>query len=382
MSDPRSPYLFPVDLERFWADDATSQGKPFSTDKPQVPLGIRMPATCVWEELDLPTPAWADTEVTNAYEVEAELRKRYNEKARRIIGRSVFPEDEPPPPDSRFPPVGGITEIFEAPTRHTGGAEWVMPAATTPGELEALLDRVERRDLRRCLFPENWEAEVRRIHETYGRRPHLGGSIRGPVTAAMSICGVENLIFLILDAPELAARFRDLLADRIIAMTRIFYEVSGTPDRRGFSFLDDNSAMLNPEMYAFFGQPILRRVFETFAPEPADLRYQHSDSAMAHLMPLLIEVGLNGANFGPTVSAAAIRRALPRCVIYGQLAPWTFARGTDAELAAEVRRDIEAVGDDGGLVIATAGSINPGSRLSGLRAVMSTIQRCGRYAPL
>jgi hypothetical protein len=69
-------------------------------------------------------------------------------------------------------------------------------------------------------------------------------------------------------------------------------------------------------------------------------------------------------------------------VIYGQLAPWTFARGTDEEIAAEVRRDIKAVGDDGGLVIATAGSINPGSRLSGLRAIMSTLQHTGRYAPL
>jgi hypothetical protein len=66
-------------------------------------------------------------------------------------------------------------------------------------------------------------------------------------------------------------------------------------------------------------------------------------------------------------------------VIYGQLAPWTFARGSDEEVAAEVRRDIDAAAAGGGLVIATAGSINPGSRLSGLRAIMSTIQRYGRY---
>ena len=206
--------------------------------------------------------------------------------------------------------------------------------------------------------------------------------MRGPVTAAMSIYGVENLIFLIVDAPELAARFRDLLAERIIDMTRLYYAESGTPDRHGFGFADDNCAMLNHDFYAFFGQPILRRVFAAFAPDPGDSRYQHSDSAMGHLMPLLNEVGLNGANFGPTVRAADIRAALPRCEIHGQLAPWTFARGTDEEVAAEVRRDIEAVGADGGLLIATAGSINAGSRLSGLRAIMSTIQRHGRYRPL
>ncbi len=379
MPDPRSPYLFPVDLERFWEDDAASQGKWFSTDKPQVPLGIRMPATCVWDELGLPMPEGADTEIQNPYDVPLDLRKRYNERAVAIVGRPMLPEDDPPPPDSRFPPVKSITDIFEAPVIHTGGADWVMPAATTPSELEALLDRVEKRDLRAFLFPPNWDAEVRRIYERYGKRPRLGGGIRGPVTAAMSIYGVENLIFLIRDAPSLAARFRDLLADKIIQMTELFYEASGTPDRRGFGFNDDNCAMLNPEMYAFFGQPILRRVFERFAPDPGDTRYQHSDSAMTHLLPLLNEVGVNHGNFGPAVRVQDIRRAMPRCVIHGQLAPWTFARGTDEEIAAEVKRDIEAVAADGGLIIATAGSINPGSRLSGLRAVMSTIQRYGRY---
>lgn len=381
MSDPRSPYLFDCDLERFWADDAASHGKPFSTDKPQVPLGISLPMTCIWDELGLATPDWADTEVHDPYLVAPELRRRYNEKARRVIGKDVFPEADARPAGPQFPAVKGLTDLFEAPVRYVGGTYWVMEAARTPRELEALLDRVEARDPREVLFPPGWEAEVQRVHDEWGKWPTLGRGVRGPVTAAMSIYGVENLIFLILDAPELAARFRDVLADRIIRMTELFDEASHATERRGFGFADDNCAMLNYDLYAFFGQPILRRVFETFAPGPNDSRYQHSDSAMGHLMPLLNEVGLNGANFGPTVRAADIRAALPRCVIHGQLAPWTFARGTDEEIAAEVRRDVEEAGAGGGLLLATAGSINPGSRLSGLRAIMSTIQKHGRYQP-
>ncbi len=379
MPDPRSPYLFPVDLDRFWEDDAASHEKWFRTDKPQVPLGIRMPATCIWDELGLPMPENADTEVQNPYDAPLELRKRYNERAVAIVGRPMMPEDDGPPADSFFPPVKKITDVFEARAVQTGGTGWVIPAAETPADLERLLDRVERRDLREFLFPPNWEAEVRRIYEQYGKKPRMGGGVRGPVTAAMSIYGVENLIFLIRDEPELAARFRDVLADKIIEMTHVLHEVSGTPDRRGFGFADDNCAMLNADMYAFFGLPILKRVFGEFAPGPDDRRYQHSDSAMTHLLPLLNEAGVNHGNFGPTVRVQDIRRDMPRCVIHGQLAPWNFARGTDEEVAAEVRRDIEAVGADGGLIITTAGSINPGSRLSGLRAIMSTIQRYGRY---
>ncbi|MCE7960770.1 MAG: hypothetical protein DYH06_22960 [Acidobacteria bacterium ACB2] len=61
MGDPRSSSLFPVDTERFWTDDRASQGKPFSTEKPQVPLGVHLPATCIWDELGLPMPEWAET---------------------------------------------------------------------------------------------------------------------------------------------------------------------------------------------------------------------------------------------------------------------------------------------------------------------------------
>ncbi len=381
MADPRSPYLFPCDVERFWADDKASQGKPFSTDKPQVPLGIGMPAQCIYDELGLPYPDTAATEI-GAYDVPRELRVAYNEKAREVIGRACFPEDDPTPSDRHFPGVRGITDIFEAPVRYVGGTGWVMPAANTPAELEALLDRVEAKDLREALLPANWDDECRRLHEQYGLKPRLGGHVRGPVTAAMSIYGVENLIYLIVDQPDLAARFSRVLCDAIVGMTKLFYELSETPDRRGFSFADDDCCLLNYDMYAFWAQPILRRVFETFAPDPGDWRFQHSDSAMGHLMPLLHEVGLKGANFGPTVPAAEIREKMPNTVIYGQLAPWTFARGTDEEVAAEVRRDIETAGADGGLVIATAGSINAGSRLSGLRAAMSVIQNEGRYQGL
>lgn len=381
MANSRSSQLYPVDLERFWADDRASHGKHFSTDKPQVPLGIHMPAQCIYDELGLDLPADAPAEF-GPYEVPVELRRAYNEKARTVVGRAFFPEDDPPPADARFPALRGLTDIFEAPVRQVGGTDWVMQAADTPAELEALLDRVEGRDLRSFVVPDNWESEVQRIYGRYGRKPGLGAGVRGPVTAAMSIYGVENLIYLIMDEPELAARFAKVMADVIIGLGEIWRELSGQPDRRGWHFNDDDCCLLNAELYEFWAQPILRRVFDTFSPDPSDWRFQHSDSAMGHLMPLLREVGLRGANFGPTVPAAEIRAAMPETVIFGQLAPWTFARGTDDEVAAEVRRDIQQAAEGGGLVIATAGSINPGSLLSGLRAAMSVIQNEGRYQPL
>ena len=132
-------------------------------------------------------------------------------------------------------------------------------------------------------------------------------------------------------------------------------------------------------MYAFFGLPILRAVFARFAPGPRDTRFQHSDSDMGHLLPLLAQAGLNHVNFGPNVRFAAIRAALPRAVVHGTLAPFTLMRNREDAVVAEVRRDLDESRATRGLVVATAGSVNDGTKLTSVRAVMHAIQRYGAY---
>ena len=46
---------------------------------------------------------------------------------------------------------------------------------------------------------------------------------------------------------------------------------------------------------------------------------------------------------------------------------------------AECLRDFEMAREHRGLVLATAGSINNGTRLTGMRLIMAAIQRYGRY---
>ena len=54
----RNDGLAPVDLERFWADDAVAHRDPFGADIPQVPLGIRMGNQCVFDELGAEEDMW------------------------------------------------------------------------------------------------------------------------------------------------------------------------------------------------------------------------------------------------------------------------------------------------------------------------------------
>ena len=142
--------------------------------------------------------------------------------------------------------------------------------------------------------------------------------------------------------------------------------------------MDDNCCLMTPDMYRAFGYPVLKRVIERYSPDPGDRRFQHSDSAMGHLLPILGELNLNGVNFGPTVLIPEIRKYLPDARIDGCIAPFTFMRNDVKQLTEETLRDIRDGLKYGGVNIATAGSINDGSSLESMRLIMSLIQQNGR----
>jgi len=372
--------LAPVDIERFWADDAAAQRDPFGSDIPQVPLGIRMSWECVFAELGLEYDSWR---FSRDEEWALGLSKTYNDKAEAIVGRRLL--NEKPRDRSRgYPARKGLHDVFEAKNVWQAGSWWLEQSAHSEDELRALLDRADARlngDLRAFLLPDNWNQERERLM-ALGVKPPLYRGQRGPVTFATSIYGVENLIFLIVDNPPLAERFSRTILRAMLAIAQVFDEEAGyTPETapRGFGFADDNSALLTPEMYELFAYPILKGIFGRYAPDPGDRRYQHSDSAMEHIVPILGRLGLTGTNFGPTVRVDWIREHLPHAVIDGQLAPFTFSRNDEEAIVAEFLRDFEQAKAQRGLKFTTAGSINDGSRLTGMRLIMSAIQHFGRY---
>lgn len=369
--------LAPVDLERFWADQAVANADPFGADIPQVPLGIMMSWECVFDELGIPEDYWR---YEHDHEWARELNIAYNDRAEQIVGRRLLGE-QPHDPSRHYPSVKGLADIFEARNIWHDRSWWLTESAHTEDELTALLDRVEVRDIRSVLLPENWEEEKARLLPL-GVKPPLYRGQRGPVTFATSIFGVENLIFLIHDNPDLAARFRDAILRAMLEIARVLDEEAGyslETAPHGFWFADDNCYLLTPEMYEFFAFPILKGMFDRYSPHTGDTRYQHSDSAMNHLLPLLGTLNFTGVNFGPTVTVQEIREHMPCAIIEGQLAPFTFSRNQEEQIVAEFLRDFAMARERRGLRFATAGSINNGSQLSGMRLIMSAIQHFGRY---
>jgi len=366
-----------LNVDQFWADDLLAHQNNCFNQSSQIPLGIRMSDECVFDELGEEGTPWMPI----PRQQRIDLNKRYNDKAERLVGKRLLQESFPPQ-DANLPAVKRIGEVFGGQYIYHNETEWLTRSVHSYNELETLLDQVERMDLRAFMLPENWEKEKRRVHECYGIRPALMRHIRGPVTLACSIMGTEQFLFLIIDEPDLARRFSHVITKVTLEMAAIMDEEAGTDavQQPGFSFADDNCCLLSPPMYELFGYPVLKEVFARYSPGPEDKRYQHSDSAMGHLLPLLGSLQLNGVNFGPTVLIPEIRKHLPRARIDGCLSPMTFMRNDREGILREVQRDLKDALVHNGVNISTAGSINNGSSLESMRLVMQIIQNYGRRA--
>ena len=374
--------LAPMDIERFWADDSEAQKDPFGPDIPQVPFGAHCWEECIFDELGIPEdrrrfesdPQWL-----------CEAAKAYNDKAETIVGRRLL--SELPPATDADPacigPIKQLHDVFEMPNvwNEDSQSYWLRESATNEDELKALLDRVDERDIRSFILPDNWD-ELKPKLVRSGSFPPAYRSQRGPVTFSTSLYGTDRLILLINDNPDLAARLRDTIIRVMIDIAEVLdVEAGRTGDSepRGWYWLDDNCCLLSPEMYEFYGYPIVQAMFDRFAPNPGDRRGQHSDSAMGHLLPILARCNLHDCNFGPTLTVSEIRRHMPNTVIHGQLAPFTYSRNEEVNMVAEFLRDFQQAREHRGLVFATAGSVNNGSRLTGMRLLMAAIQEFGRY---
>ena len=372
-----------LDTEQFWKDDETAHlNNCFSKDAAQVALGIRMSDECLRDELGVDLDPWQP----NPPELMRESAKRYNDKAEKIVGKRLLNE-EYPSKYSVFPQLKRIGEIFGGRYFYRGGSEYLEGYVQTASDLEKLLDKVEKTDIADFVFPNDWEKQVKQIFEKTGLKPEprfFGRHIRGPCTLAASIMGTENFIYFQYDEPELMRRFSGDIADAIMNINTAIDKACGYNEQnkpRGFSFADDNCCLTTAEFYEAFGYPVLKKVFDYYSPDQDDARYQHSDSDMAHLLPVLGRLNFNGVNFGPNVLVDEIRKYMPNTRIDGCLAPYAFMRNESEEIVKQVKRDCKMAVESGikGLNLATAGSVNPGSSLASLRLVMQTIQNYGRY---
>jgi uroporphyrinogen decarboxylase len=119
-------------------------------------------------------------------------------------------------------------------------------------------------------------------------------------------------------------------------------------------------------------------VLNALAPGDAR-RYQHSDSAMGHLLSQQYELGIRYVNYGPEVDAGLIREKMPDAYIYGQMPPLLLRNGSPEEIRQRVIDDFRKAGASGGLRVTTAGSLAAGTGVGRMRWLMWVVQNECHY---
>lgn len=268
-----------LDIEAFWEENARCGA--FTTAKPRCALSFAPDDHWLFEFLAAPSTLryYRDKPYRDALHQEA------NALTRAWVGQAFFEEDTWETSPKRIENLFGCEFGY-----YEGGTPWLMPVTDDPRAFDAILDQAERTDLRAWALPEDFleEWETRRAQ---GRSLlKLGTGSRGPATIMTSVIRPETLFLWCYDYPEQMRRFCDLLAQKMVELNQVLRAFSGNAEP-GWWITDDNSALFNRKLYRAYCYPVLERVLAAMAPGGA-ARYQHSDSAMGHLLDQQVALGI------------------------------------------------------------------------------------------
>jgi uroporphyrinogen decarboxylase len=364
---------YDVDVQAFWRENELCL-EPFSTAKPRLPLTFWLDDHYMYSVVDLPSTERYYRDFV--YRLDA--HRRCNEQLRPILGRDFYPEDTILYQKGEFEVLCGARRVIEQ-----GMTPWIESSVTSIEDVKVMMKRLIRLDVGAAAISDSMRAAKRDFERRTGAKLVFGQpySWNGPATVAANILGTTNLCYFMLDETDVMTEFMAVLADRYIEYRQATeIEDYGCVARSGVGINDDCCYLFPPRIYEKMCAPFLAKFFAAFAPNPTHKRRQHSDSSMAHLMPILNDLGINEVNFGPAVDIRDIRRALPKAVIHGQIPPFLLRDGKPEEIVAAVRRDFEAAGADGGLVECPAGAVVIGTPMENLHVYMWAVQTYGRYS--
>jgi uroporphyrinogen decarboxylase len=220
-------------------------------------------------------------------------------------------------------------------------AKLPCPDPETDGLMPLVLRRLER--LEKGGLP-----EPHRIHFV---------AARGPLAVAAHVLGTTTFLEATATEPEATAAALEIFTDTVIAFLRA--QLARLREPLGVLVLDDLPGMLSPRGFDRMALPYLQRIFDAF---PGLLRIYHNDTPCAHLLPRMGQMHCEVWNFSHEMDIAAVRAAVPRMALLGNVAPLdTLVRGTPEQVLREARACVGKVAAGGGFILSAGGGLSPGT---------------------
>ncbi len=194
---------------------------------------------------------------------------------------------------------------------------------------------------------------------------------RGPLAVASHVLGATTFLEATAAEPEATAAALEAFTDTAIAFLRA--QLARLREPLGILLLDDLPGMLSPRGFDRTALPCLQRVFDAF---PGLLRIYHNDTPCAHLLPRIGQLHCEAWNFSHEMDIAAVRAALPRMALLGNVAPLgTLVRGTPEQVYREARACVEKAAPGCGFILSAGGGLSPGTPTENIDALVRAARR-------
>lgn len=355
-----------LDLSDFWAENETCYA--LTPNKPRCAMEFAQDDHWLFEFMKIPSTMryYHDKTYRDA------LHKQVNTIMVKAVGIPLYDENTWQHTPKRIEYLFGCEFTY-----HEGSTPWLTPVTSDPDEFSSILDRAEAVDIKTWAFTDAFLQEWDERQASGLPMPKLGDGSRGPATIMTSILEAETVFYWLFDHPDLMTRFRDILGAKMIELNRALRDFSNN-DQAGWFILDDNSALFSPKLYRQYCVPILEQVINEFAPGDTR-RYQHSDSAIGHLLDQQATLGITEVNYGPEIDVALIREKLPGALIRGHIPPFLLRNGSPEAIQTRIRQDFIKAGASGRLLVTPAGSLVGGTGIGRMRWMMQVVQDHCRY---
>jgi len=193
-----------------------------------------------------------------------------------------------------------------------------------------------------------------------GMPPHLGGDI---FETAWRMRGFQQFLLDFRRNRELAHYLLDQITNMLISNTLVLAQAGVDILCLDDDVGDPRSMIISPALWREFLKPLMAKVIELVREvKPNILVFYHSDSYIEHIIPDLIEIGVDVLNpVQPDVMnpGELKERYGDRMAFWGTVGSQTlWAWGGPGDIEREVKLRMETVGGGGGFVISPAYDID------------------------
>jgi len=197
-----------------------------------------------------------------------------------------------------------------------------------------------------------------------------------------SVFGFENFMYMLYDdlvlVEEVVAAGADYcveIAKRVVQKNLTFFYV-------GDDIAFKSATLIHPDLLRKIFLPHLKRVFQPAIEKGIPILY-HSDGNIRALIPDLIDLGINALNpiepYGMDIAEIKQEFGCNIALVGNLDVGGSLSCGSEEDVRRDTQVLIDAVGRDGGLVVASSHSITRNVKPENYLAMVETTQNYGRY---